>query len=102
MRQTPLVWAAKEGHAAVAETLLNHGAAVDLADNVGSTALIFAAQHGHATTAQVLLDNGASVDHADEVREVIISADDFLQWRLFKLLTSNVRQRGLCSCQLRI
>ncbi|CAD7703431.1 unnamed protein product, partial [Ostreobium quekettii] len=31
--RTPLVWAAREGHAAVAEMLLNHGASVDLVDN---------------------------------------------------------------------
>lgn len=59
-QQTPLIAAAKHGHAKAVQWLLNQGA-LDWKDSKGNTALIHACGAGHAAAAAVLLDRGS--DH---------------------------------------
>ena len=48
--QTALMWAAAEDHVTVVETLVAHGADVNLASTAGETPLLFAVQLGHDDT----------------------------------------------------
>ncbi len=58
-RSTPLMEAARDGHAAIARRLLRAGARVDRRDAFGETALHWAARGGHGDFATVLLTAGA-------------------------------------------
>jgi ankyrin repeat protein len=64
-RQTPLMWAAAEGHAEVVQTLLKKGADVHARTQYGSTALLLAARKGDVETARALLRGGADVNAAE-------------------------------------
>jgi len=58
--------AARYGHEAVVEVLLDAGASVDAKDDVlGGTPLHFAAEHGHHAVVERLLAAGATVDLVD-------------------------------------
>ena len=61
-----LHYAAAEGRADEARTLIQAGAEVSLADSQGMTPLHFAAQEHHVDVARVLLDAGAAVDATDQ------------------------------------
>ncbi|GES60475.1 hypothetical protein ATEIFO6365_0002098600 [Aspergillus terreus] len=61
--QTPLIMAAKTGHAEVVDAL--HGADVDHADITGRSALSYAAEVKEGRTIQCLLDRGADPDLLD-------------------------------------
>ena len=52
--ETPLHWAAQEGHTEIARALITAGAKVNLADNYGRTPLNLAALHGHTETVEIL------------------------------------------------
>ena len=61
-----LHWACIQGHAAVAEALLDgkfegRGAAIDLQDRNGSTPLTLASMWGHESVVRLLLARGANV-----------------------------------------
>lgn len=56
----PLHIAARFGHTAVATVLVELGADVGAADNIGMSSLHYAAAHGHLRVIQVLLDAGAN------------------------------------------
>ena len=56
--QTPLSWAADEGHEDVVHLLLDRGVEVDTIDNVGRTPLSYAAQRGHIPVLKLLLATG--------------------------------------------
>ncbi|PKK53501.1 hypothetical protein CI102_1942 [Trichoderma harzianum] len=60
--QTPLLWAAKEGHDAIVRLLLGAGAQADSPDNQNVTPLLWTARKGHEAVARLLLDAGAQVD----------------------------------------
>jgi hypothetical protein len=61
----PLLWAARNGHEAVAHLLLDRGADVSAAKSDGKTPLICAARHGHEGMARLLLDRGVDVSTAE-------------------------------------
>jgi ankyrin repeat protein len=63
---TPLLAAAAEGHTAIVEELLGHGADIDDTDKNASTCLILAAWEGHTNTVRKLLSRGSQVDTRDE------------------------------------
>ncbi|ETS82755.1 hypothetical protein PFICI_04631 [Pestalotiopsis fici W106-1] len=57
--QTPLSWAASNGHGAVVEFLLGtKEAGIDLPDYLGQTPLLKAASNGHANVVRLLLSTG--------------------------------------------
>lgn len=56
---TPLMMAVAEGHADIAETLLEAGANPDISSSAGLTPLILAAQRGDVRTVKALLLAGA-------------------------------------------
>jgi len=62
VRTTPLLTAAKKGHAGIVRLLLEHGATVDKAADDGSTAFYVATQNGHEEAAKLLEAAGASPD----------------------------------------
>jgi len=51
---TPLMWAARNDHAAICTLLLAAGAEVNAQDNNGSIALMWAARYGHADVCDLL------------------------------------------------
>ena len=63
-RQTPLMWAAAEGHADVVRALVASGANVKATSQSGFTPLLFAAREGRIEAARALLDAGASFDES--------------------------------------
>ena len=62
----PLIYAAFNGHTAVAEYLLGKGAEVNAKTENGSTALLFAARFGHIEVVELLLQNKADPNIANE------------------------------------
>jgi hypothetical protein len=62
---TPLFWAAKNGHEAMLEPLLEKGADLESKDNDGRTPLSWAAENGHEAMLKLLLDKGASLESKD-------------------------------------
>ncbi len=62
----PLIYAAFNGHTAVAEYMLKKGAEVNGTTENGSTALLFAARFGHIEVVELLLLNKADPNIANE------------------------------------
>ena len=56
---TPLHYAALEGHLDIVKLLLEHGADPNVKDGFGETPLHFAALEGHLDVAKLLLEHGA-------------------------------------------
>jgi ankyrin repeat protein len=65
---TPLLLAARAGHAAVMEPLLDAGADAGGATGNGTTALMFAAASGEVAAVEILLARGADVNAKESVR----------------------------------
>jgi ankyrin repeat protein len=64
--QTPLSWAAENGHEAVVKLLLEKGAELDSKDNIyGRTPLSWAAKTGREAMVKLLLEKGAELDSGD-------------------------------------
>jgi ankyrin repeat protein len=57
--QTPLSWAAENGHEAVVKLLLEKGADLEAKDKDGWTPLLWAAEKGHEAIVKLLLEKGA-------------------------------------------
>jgi len=62
---TAIIKASANGHNDVVTALLAHGADIDAADNMGSTALGHAAENGHTNVVSTLLENRASVENKE-------------------------------------
>lgn len=63
--KTPLLYAAREGHADIARMLLDAGADIERADANGITPLIDAILNDHVDVARLLIDAGANINVAD-------------------------------------
>ena len=62
---TPLIWASKEGHLAVATLLLDRGANVNAETACKNTAAIEVCWRGHLDILQLLVSRGANIHHRD-------------------------------------
>jgi ankyrin repeat protein len=62
--ETPLWWAARNGHVAVAKLLLAEGANPETEDSTGQTPLSWAAQNGDEEMVKLLLETGANLNPA--------------------------------------
>jgi ankyrin repeat protein len=60
--QTPLLWAAKDGHEAVFDLMLNKGAELEAEDMNCQTSLSWAARNGHEALVKLMLDKGANLE----------------------------------------
>ena len=60
---TPVKWAAREGHKAIVELLISHGALLNTKDSLtGTSALHLTAFRGHKEIVQLLISKGADVN----------------------------------------
>jgi ankyrin repeat protein len=64
--QTPLLWAAENGHTATVQLLLEKGAEIESKDELGQTPLSQAAENGHTATIQLLLKKGAEIESKND------------------------------------
>jgi ankyrin repeat protein len=64
---TPLLFAAREGHADAAKALLAAGADASVVDPDRQSALVIALMNGHFDVANLLIDRGADVNAPDKV-----------------------------------
>ena len=72
--QTPLSWAAGNGHEAVAKALLDKGADLESKDTeYGRTPLSWAAGNGHEAVVKLLVDKGADLEFKDEIGRTPLS-----------------------------
>jgi ankyrin repeat protein len=70
--QTPLSWAAENGHEAVARQLLEEGAELESRDNYGQTPLLWATRNGHEAVVKLLLERGANLESKDNCGRVLL------------------------------
>ena len=63
--QTPLSWAAENGHEAVVRLLLEKGAELESKDNNNQTPLLWAIRNGHEEVVKLLLEKGAKLESKD-------------------------------------
>jgi ankyrin repeat protein len=63
--KTPLLYATREGHEAIAKLLLDAGANLEKADADGVTPLLMAVLNGHLSLARMLIARGANVNVSD-------------------------------------
>jgi ankyrin repeat protein len=73
MGWTPLMWAANNGHPAVARVLLDHGALVNAKDIAGQTPLKLVIRQGSSEGLQLLLDRGADVFVLGKMGDTLLS-----------------------------
>ncbi|KAL8645639.1 MAG: hypothetical protein Q9226_007208, partial [Calogaya cf. arnoldii] len=64
---SPLIWAARNGHGSVLRLLLDKGANISAENHEGLTGLYWAANNGHPGTVQLLLKNKANCKPRDKV-----------------------------------
>ncbi|KAK5635619.1 hypothetical protein RRF57_011331 [Xylaria bambusicola] len=60
--QTPLSWAARNGHEEIVQLLVEKGADIESKDSIGRTPLLWAAEEGHQEIVQLLVEKGADVN----------------------------------------
>lgn len=77
---TPLHWAALDGYEAIARSLLDHGAMLDIKENdyYGMTPLHLASERGNEAIVKILLKNRAAIDVQDN------SAKTPLHWAAYE------------------
>jgi ankyrin repeat protein len=68
-RNTPLIYAAINGHVGVVRVLLEGGANIESANAYQQTALHFAAYYGQLEVCRLLLERGAKVDTVEKGKE---------------------------------
>ena len=88
---TPLIQAAFQRFAGVAEILLQHRADANLARNDGFTPLLFAAQKGSVEVTKLLLVHGAEVNQANKKKStpLHLAASNFGHVTIVDLLLKN-------------
>lgn len=62
---TPLISACMEGHIEIVDSLINHSADINMANNNGKTPLMAASESGHANVVELLLKRGANVHYSN-------------------------------------
>ncbi|SCO19315.1 unnamed protein product [Fusarium fujikuroi] len=88
--KTALSYAARYGHLAVVEMLLENGANIDLGDHLFTTPLSWACMCGRATIAGILLQNHAQVDSKDfQGRTPLSEAVEYGDTAIVQLLLDN-------------
>jgi ankyrin repeat protein len=72
--QTPLLWAARNGHEAVAGLLADSNASLEVRDKEqGATSLIWAARNGHEEVVRLLLEKGSELNARDRLERTPLS-----------------------------
>jgi len=89
---TPLIAAARAGHAYVVDVLLAAGADVDAADSRGRTSLIAAVDSGDRLSVGLLLARGANIRAVDDTgRSALDIAREKSRWDLVDMISSRAK-----------
>ena len=59
---TALIWASRNGHGSIVDSLIRAGTSLDIQDKDGNTALLHASSQGHGSIVDALIRAGASLD----------------------------------------
>jgi len=70
--QTPLYYAAREGHTEMCRKLISMGVDPNHSDVVKQTCLFYSAKAGHLETCKFLIDSGAKHGHTDKKKQTAL------------------------------
>ena len=84
--QSPLLWAAENGHEASVQVLLERNAQIESQNRYGQTALWLAVRHGHVRMVQVLVERNAIADMQDNASRTPLEMAQFYQYTGIEVL----------------
>ncbi|KAI0536649.1 hypothetical protein GGR58DRAFT_380186 [Xylaria digitata] len=93
--QTPLCWAAENGHQEIIRLLIEKSANVELKDSSGQTPLSWAVENRHQEIVQLLIQKGADVESKDSSGRTLLLRAAQNEWKYDTFELNDENSRGL-------